>query len=330
MGKKIFFAVTGGLALFGLAVCIVGYALGGRLGSISAMDGKLIYINRSEVINLGNVPSWWRWNSVPGLPIFGLNLFDEDESSAASGGDASTGGQPAQSAPLAADEVRRVEVNIAAGNLVIRSGSTFSIEADGLLEYAGSVRNGTWDIRSVLPRSGVQNENGRFWLDGRDITTTYTVTLPQSVQSLDIELGMGRATVEGLALENLECSTDMGRLEVTGVSADRADFEVNMGDILVTGFTAREAELDCELGGITLEGEVSRSLTADCELGGITIQVRRPASYSGRASASLGRVSVDGQHERGRFSGSFADGIKNTDLRFDLSCELGSIDLNFI
>ena len=324
MGKKVFFAITGGLALFGLAVAIVGFALGGRPGGVTAMDGKLVYYNRQEMIPLADVPNWWRWN---GIHLFSWNsdFFDGDGDTSTSTG---TGGHSTQGVPFQNGQLKKVDINISAGRLIIRSGAEYGIEVDGLLEYSSTFEDGTWKIKSVFPGT-INNQNGRYWLDGKDITTTFTITLPESFPSLDIELGAGHATVQDLALDQLECDTDMGKLDFINVTANEADFDVNMGDITATGFVGRSVELDCDMGNITLEGSVSQSVKANCDLGNINIRLARPASYSGSAGSSLGNVNVDGSRTRGKFSGSFDDGIAGANPTFKLDCSLGNIDLKF-
>lgn len=333
MGKKIFFAITGGLALFGLAVAIVGFALGGRPGGITAMDGKLVYYNSQEMIPLADTPSWWRWK---GLHLFSWNsdFFDNDDNTVASGSNstggapASPGGQSSQGVPFQDGQLREVELDISAGRLIVRSGSEYGIEVDGLLEYTSTFKDGTWKIKSVFPGS-VKSENGRYWLDGKDITTTFTVTLPQSFHSLDVELGAGHATIENFTLDELECETDMGRLEVNNVTADKAEFQVNMGDMTINGFAARTVELECDLGSITLEGDVSQNVKASCDVGNITLRLARPASYSGSAGSSLGNVNVDGRRTKGDFSGGFDNAATSSTPKFKLECSLGNIDLEF-
>lgn len=326
MGKKIFFAITGGLALCGLAVAIVGFALGGRPGGFVVSDGQLTFYNSNESVALANVPSWWRWSTGwDGSWPWNHGKGGNHSNSAAG---VSTSGE-AVFVP-AAQTVKAVDIKISGGYLNIVTGSEPGLTVEGPMVYESSLEDSVWTITSSYKNLSVRNQNGqqRFYHNGQDITTIFTLTLPETLSTLATDTAQAIVNIHGFTLNELSCRVDMGTLKVLSCTVNKASFNLAMGEMDITGLDADDCTLDCDMGAIYLEGNVRRRLTADCDMGDITALLARPATYGWKADAGMGNIEIDDQTIA---EGLGASSSGNADVLpfFDLDCNMGNIEINF-
>lgn len=322
MGKKVIIAVFGGIAVLGLIFMIVGFALGGRPGSLTVRDGDVVYLTRNESVRVGSAPGWMRNWHFWGWPDRSPN------SGTIAGGNTGSNTVTNEVLNFSAADMRALDIEISAGYVVIEPGDTLALKVDGPLEYETWFSDGTWYIESI--HNGIVGRGGGFWLGGLDITTTLTITVPQSFDELDVDIGMGEAKVRGLTLNDMDCTSDMGTVTVTDCSATESDFTVNMGGITINGFTGQTTKLKCDMGSIKFEGGINRELSADCSMGSIKATLPRPAAYTADVDVSMGSIKLDGNKTG---SGTYTNGdlTKLTDQspHYDLECGMGSIDIDF-
>lgn len=336
-GRHIVLGIFGGIVLLGLILAIVGLALGGRPGGIRAEDGEFVYYSGGERTAFAPAPRWmdeswwimstgWAYDDTPAV------ANGASGGSPASGGTAAAGGSRYEAAPFAAGQLKGVKIDIAAGYLEVKTGPEPGLTVDGPMDYTSSFQNGEWSIVSRYRNISVRSVGGknRYWWQGQDITTTFTLTLPESFGRLDVSIDMGEAAVRGFTLDKLDCETDLGSLTIENVKAAKAELDVDLGEINAVGMEVSDCSLDCDLGSLTYEGAIDTRLEATCSLGGITVKTPRPASYSGSAEVDLGAITVDGRGVRsGDIGESFASPNHGHSPVFELECGLGSIEVVF-
>lgn len=309
MGKKIFLSIFGGIAVCGLVLVIVGFAMGADVRNFGVSRGEVVYMGEN-----GNVPvgSWsWTFNGSVYTPAAVSN----------------TQNAPSVAAPFEAEELQRMEVDVAAGILVIKSGSAYGLEVDGPMEYTTSWSNGTWRLTSSYNELSWRNQ--RFWLNGQDMTTTFTLTLPREFDTLSVSLGMGTAQVDGLTVNDLYCNANRGNVKLQNINAATANMDVDMGEIKTNNFVSENCTLSCNMGNIEYDGDITGTLTANCSMGNITARLVRPVSYAYKSEVGLGSVRIDGAHRgSGLTAGSYSGGAEERPF-YDLDCGMGSIEIKF-
>lgn len=315
MGKKIFLSICGGIAICGLILAIVGLALGGRPGSITVAGGQLVYANRDEVVPLIDTPGW-------------IVHWSEDENLSANTPLLSS---PTLAAPFTEGELREVDIQLSAGYLVVQSGDTFGLSVDGPMAYQSHYKNGVWHLSArtdgLSRRHNDEQDRDHFWHDGRDLTTTFTLTLPSSFSTLKLSIGMGEAKVSGLVLGELHCQNGMGSTTLQDVQAEEVSLSLSAGDLVAKQMQADTVSMDCAMGNIEWEGEIRQQLVASCAMGRIKATVPRPSQYGYSIDVGFGSISIDGNHRGAGFASTSEGDPQSTQPFYDLSCSFGSIEV---
>lgn len=314
MWKKILLISCAGLVVIGLAVSLVGLALGGGYGSFNIHNGQVTYQDGQNQYPVGWLPGRWYGN-------------DTGRSASNDASQNQTGAPSAQTQSgnsVDVTQLKKIDFSITAGYVIVVPGEEASLAADGPMEYLTHFENGEWHIYDTY--HNIDTRNNRFYANGQDITTHFTLTLPKDIYEMDIKLGMGTLTIQaGFAPYEAELKTDLGTMDVYDLTATELTLKTELGSIGASNMKAGECELNVALGSIEFEGEVGRKLEADCDLGSIIARVPRPSQYGWEADSELGHISIDGQSRKGS-SGHDSDSISPY---FDLKCELGNISIIF-
>lgn len=324
--KKTIFSIFGGIFLIGLALVIIGFALGGRPGTFTVRDGQFVYLSSRDNIVLGSAPAWMGEN-----PRFSLFNWGYHDSGNAEHGPIDSysvpAGLSAQSVPFASNDLRELDIEIAAGYVIVKTGPQPSLTVDGTLPYTSRFENGVWYLES--DEHAFEDRLGRFFWDGHDLTTTFTIVVPESLNSLDLEIGMGEAEINGLRLDELDISSGMASTTVYGTTARESAFEAGMGSIKVRDFFGDECVLRVGMGSIDFRGNVSTLLDIECSMGSVEAVLPRPASYGWAAEAGMGSISIDGTTRAAGLGAEANGGDADAKLFFRLDCSMGSIDIKF-
>ncbi|MDL2254427.1 DUF4097 domain-containing protein [Ruminococcaceae bacterium OttesenSCG-928-I18] len=354
MGKKIVFAVFGGIALLGLLMSIVGWVLGGRPGTLRVSEGEVLYQADGESVAVAKATGWghmrnalpWHWidrelaseeaEQWEGHEEETHEAYPEYEDSQwlVSGEEIQIDAEK-QQVPLSFDlsELKQVQVDIDAGYLVIKQGEELGFTVQGPMEYTSEFQNGVWMIHSSTDLDGANTKPDgnatRFYNNGQDVTTVFTIYLPKNAAGLEAQLDLGVMTVKDLEVDWLDLSLDFGSAQVKDVKAARADFTVDLGGMEVRDVEADDCSLNVDLGSVELTGVVHHSLNTNCELGAIVVKMPRPANgYNCTTEVNLGNIEVDGISTNVMGSGTFSEG-DHPDLQINVHCDLGSVEVQF-
>lgn len=362
MAKKIVLLVFTVITLGGIALTLTGFALGGRTGGLQVGDGKVAYrtTDGKEKV-LGNVPAGWNFT------VFGHSYtwddngkwdgwdddydhdydhdydYDYDPPEPPEPPEAPEAPEapeppaaptaPGRTATSFAD-ANIIDLDIGAGYVTIKTGSEASLVVDGPLEYTSKMEEGVWKIKSKHNLDGIRTsteiwkDRPRFFRNGKDVTTTYTLTLPATATHLETELGMGSMEIEGLTLTEGDFTIDMGELKVKDCTIEDASYSADMGAVDVTGHNGRLCELETNMGAIKFSGNVTEWMEADCTMGSIKADLPRPERYGWKAETSLGSIDIDGKGAAGLSSGSSGENNGEGPF-FELKCDMGSIEVKF-
>lgn len=330
--KKVLLIVFGSVAAVGIVLAIIGFAMGGWLGSLVFRNGQMSYENRHSQVDIGNAPGWFAGRSGSWYG-WGWNTLDDGDWSAS--GAMNTEVTDSIDAPFTqAGNAAKVDIEIDAGYLTIQTGDEWNLEVRGPLAVTSEVEEGVWKLESKTNLDNIRtsSENWesrpRFYKDGVDITTDYILTVPEDMGELEASLDMGVMTVNGINMQRSDLQLDLGLMKVDGCTADRAAFTVDLGAAEITDFTARECTMDVNLGSIDYEGDVTELLDADCDLGGINCTLADPGEYGYDLKVGLGGISIDGQ-DMAYTTKDTVSGNPGTLPRYVLECDMGGIEINF-
>jgi hypothetical protein len=320
MKGKGFSIVFGSLALCGLILILVGALLGGQFGYYALSGGKFVYVSPGGILPLTDAPAW--------ISALGRNAERPQSARPSDTSPETNSGIQSIAAPFGDGQLEKLKIRISAGDVTVRVGDAWGLEVDGPLTAESYFEDGVWEVRSLYD-SVAPGFLKRFFLNGADVTTRFTLTVPSGFETLDIEVGMGKSSVAGLKLEELVCATDMGRTQVRDITARRAEFKVDMGQVTVTGLVAESCELTCGMGDIELvNGEIGTLLSVDCGMGNVNATLRRPASYGYSVQVGLGNVQIDGV-SCVRGEGGTQSGNGGETPFFELECGMGNVTIRF-
>lgn len=357
MGKKVVLAVFGGVALLGILTAIVGFAMGGGGGSLNVRDGHWVYHGREGTVQLGTAPHWaqrwnnsnWHlfnfrggWNAVNDAIDDAFDDVDDDDWD-----DNYNDGYNYEynysydydyhftpgsnkvddvAPPVSANQLTKIDIDISAGFVVVKTGDEPGLKVEGPLEYRTYMDEGVWHIKS--DHNGLQWRSAAFWLNGRNMSTKFTVTVPAYLADLEVNINAGDANLRDLEVGELDVSAGAATISLTDITADSIDLSAQAGQINAENVSAAEADFNCQAGDINFDGALSGKVEAECQAGDLSIITVRPADYGWKARASMGSISIDGSNVSG-LSSDTTGGNQSALPYFDLDCSAGSITIVF-
>lgn len=321
MFKKVLLAVFSGIALFGIVLTLVGFLLGGRPGTVYSDGGQLVFENSRESFAFGTAPYWFTGRFYPfDGPYYGFGVHVQDSAYEYAHEAVTSVHQDGrqESAPFGSGELKTLEIDISAAQIILQPGDEWGLQVEGDLPYASSFSDGVWSIKS-------QSEARRNWTDH----TTFILTVPENFDNLSLQLNAGDAEIQGLTLANLTCRTNAGTIHIYDTKAAECDFKINAGSIYADSLTATNATLNCNAGEIQVDGSIAKRLKATCDVGDITVTTPQPQDFGWQTNSSMGEISIDGQEAGFGIKGKSQGGNPDAENFFDLQTNLGSISIYF-
>lgn len=101
------------------------------------------------------------------------------------------------------------------------------------------------------------------------------VVIPADYQfrEVDIELGGGSCTVQGLKTIEFSAETAGGDMIIEDAEASSADFSCGAGGISWNGKTMGSVDIDCAAGSVTYYGEALGNVEVDCAAGNVYLEL---------------------------------------------------------
>lgn len=298
--KRFLWKAAGVVAVFGVAFCLAGVLRGGHPMSIAVH-----WQNGLPHISYFTDDSGWR-----------LVAGDPDSRPTDHGSSLPAEAPPAPEAPAAPEApsieyadgdrevpgqtVRALDVDVGAAKVVLQPGEDWSLQVKGLQNYSAEVDDGVWEIScNEMTVFGTQD-------------SCLTITFPRDavLDELDLDIGAGGATVEGLRCQEMDITVAAGGAELR--------------DVVVYG----ECQLEADVGGITLQGDLQGGADIECGMGGVKCVLVRPRDYGYTVDCGMGGVTIDGVDH----GGLAADATVNAaaPVQYDIDCGMGGVEIKFV
>lgn len=208
-------------------------------------------------------------------------------------------------------DIHRLDFQFEAMDVEIKPGDSFTIRAERVnsRQFSSYQDGDTWKIHSDNERSPFSKINwGNSW-DKK--APRVTITIPESFTAdrLDLEMGMGYLSAEGLA-------------------ADRSEIELGMGEMTLFDFRSGGCDIGVGMGSLVVEGEISGKGSVSCGMGSATMMlIGQQSEYGFDASVGMGSVTIGGHSIEG-IGGAMTlnSGAGNF---FSVDCGMGSVDIDF-
>ncbi len=202
-------------------------------------------------------------------------------------------------------EVKELDIDIDVAQVFISIGEDFTVRAENTEEMY---------IKSVLEKDGtleIKDERYKEWFERSPINHPKVyITIP-----------------EGLRFNSVDIETDVGVVEAKNISfvTKKLDVKTEVGSIELVGVTSSETEADVAVGSINLKGTFTGNTELSCAIGSIMLTSTGDINdWSYEAKTTLGSIKINENKMAGLAEQSSFSNKKN---HFDLSCDLGSIEV---
>lgn len=349
MNKKILLAIFGGLAGVGVLLMLVGFAMGGRPGSIGVDDnGDMVYVNpREEVCLERKAPRfWYRMDSLMGGRFgrhHGMRSRTQTQGTSGTQRKTATDWHDLE-LPAGCEAAHGVDVDVSAGYVTVKPGDELRVQARGPLNSNIYLDEGICKIKAdydddaVQPSADDWEQNPRLMDGKRDITTEYIITVPPHHTKLEVDVEVGALNVSEMDLDKGEFAVERGRMHLKDCVVADSEIETDSGDVQMRNFRGTNCHFDVDGGNVDFDGDITGVFGAECEYGNIVARVPRHDGYGWTTNAGQGSVQIGGQHHSrlGRSGhhgaqgtthgthgthGQGGHGVRQQDRARDLSCD---------
>ncbi|MDF2511735.1 MAG: hypothetical protein K0S04_1601 [Herbinix sp.] len=231
--------------------------------------------------------------------------------------------------------VESIDLQVAYGQVIIKNGDTFSIDATHMVEnnLKSYLKDGTWYIKgdSFTDRRvfGINFSLGDIGRWNRQYNPKIVVTVPEGFQaeSFNIDVGAGDVQIDSINAKEGDISVDAGRLTVDHIKIDNtSSYSVDAGQMTLNDVELKDISLDCGVGYITVNGQLTGENDISCDVGQIELSLKGDKEdYSYDIISDVGNVTINGwKYYNGR---STIDNKTGNNLNLD--CGIGKITVDF-
>jgi len=212
-------------------------------------------------------------------------------------------------------EINSLDIEINAADLYIKEGDTFSVESN-LSNLKVEEKGSRLTVKETTKLGGNYND------------AVLTVYLPVGTvfDSVNLETGAGRLTIDSLSSKTLDFEFGAGEVSISYLTSElSADIDGGAGRITISGGALNNLDLDMGVGQLNL----TAALTGDCrfDLGvgetNITL-IGVKDDYTLELERGLGSISVDGMAVSGYGR------IGNGTHKVEINGGIGAINVDFL
>lgn len=222
--------------------------------------------------------------------------------------------------------VTSLNINHYTGELKIKTGDTFRVEASNVPEdFTTRVRgDGTLDIYES--RNSFHflwfNFNHNSW------NSKITVYLPENfiAESAKIDSGAGKVDISALHADKLTISGGAGNIIAESLTADdEINIDGGFGNINFKNVNFKNTDFDCGFGNINVSGVIDGDCKIDSGVGNINMDLQGNADkYDFNVDTGVGTVRVNGEK-----IGDDYRSHNNADYSFRIDGGVGNINIDF-
>ncbi|NLK75794.1 MAG: DUF4097 domain-containing protein [Clostridiales bacterium] len=227
-------------------------------------------------------------------------------------------------------DVTNLDINIDAGVLIIKEGTTFVVEGMNVSDdFSATVgRDGTLKIKESKARKVLNNIfNWATWSNNNS-KTRVIIYLPKDfvAESVRIESGACNIDIEALDTDKLIIDAGAGNIKGSQMKIDKLDLDGGVGNIIFSNVIFQDIDIDCGGGNLEIDGELYGNNQIDCGLGNVTLLINgNMDEYDLRIDAGIGDVRLNGDKVN-----NYNNRGKHARHKLDIDGGIGNIALKFL
>lgn len=189
-------------------------------------------------------------------------------------------------------DVEALEVNHSSGDLIIKVGDGFRVEASNVrASFSAKVTpDGTLTVKDKS--SFVFN-----WFDFGLGNSSITIYLPEDFTAAQAKLntGAGAVTMDSLKAGKLTINAGAGNIKGSNIMAEEADIDGGVGNITFSDSSFKDVDFDSGVGNLFFEGALHGDCEIDSGVGKVDIELDASREdYGFDIDTGLGTVRIDG------------------------------------
>lgn len=233
------------------------------------------------------------------------------------------------------ENVKSMEVDVAYGNVTMKEGDSFHIEAYNMMEgkFISTLDNGVWKIQSntglpveisgKLEIFGIDIPYNPWTLLDNDRVPNIAITIPADFTSENININMDAGCIyaDSISTREAEIDVNAGYLHVKNlVAGNKSHLSVGTGELIIDNIYAKDISLENDVGVIQATGSLLGDSYAKNGVGSIRLNlVKEIDDYNYDIDCGIGSVTIEGD----RYTNTFIDNDAENNL--SMECEAGNI-----
>lgn len=210
----------------------------------------------------------------------------------------------------------KIKIDLGTYHLEMKKGSKLSVETNSEAErLTCMVRGNTLELK----------EKNRSWF-GRvtEGMETVVIYIPENITlaELDIEMGVGKATIQDIDVKDLDIDAGAGKMLLSNVTAQRADVDGGAGSFETENCNFNDLDLDCGVGVTKISGNITGNSKISCGVGRTEINlVGKAEDYTIRTETGLGGMMLNGEKcsDNARYG--------NGESKIEVEAGVGSVEI---
>jgi len=221
--------------------------------------------------------------------------------------------------------LRRLDIELKAASLVIKTGDTLSYRAIGMDGRALEVSGSGESFR-------LTEQGWRHVFDFREgfAQRTVEITIPAEtrLESCRIEVGAGKVTITGLSVERFRIESGAGVIDATGIVAGDALVKTGAGSIKFGDCSFTDANFETGAGRIEYRGNLIGRSRVSTGAGSVELELEGSEDdYRIEYARGIGSVKIDGEDYSG--VGDGRAGNRDADRELRIETGVGSVQIRF-
>lgn len=199
-------------------------------------------------------------------------------------------------------DVKSLNIDNAIGNLEIRVGETFRVEAKNVSKrFSAEV-----DENGCLNVGDSGNDMKFLWFNFQGISnpnSKITVYLPADFvgKEVTINTGAGNLFVDRLNTDYLYVDGGAGKISGNHVQAGKARVEGGVGSINLNQVFFEDSNIECGVGSVEINGKMLGQTYVECGVGSVKLNLQgRPEDYGYKVDTGIGSISLNGDKISGQ------------------------------
>ncbi|MDD3173717.1 MAG: DUF4097 family beta strand repeat-containing protein [Herbinix sp.] len=193
-------------------------------------------------------------------------------------------------------DVKSLAIDNSTGELKIKIGETFKVEAENVSEQFNAKVNSSGTLSISDNNSGIHFLWFNF--DGFDSPNSkVTVYVPADfiAEEAKLDTGAGNVSVEGLQADYLYISSGAGNISGSDLKAQEVKIDGGVGSVDLSNVNFTDSDFDCGVGNIDVDGILLGKTKIDCGVGEVELEIKGNVDdYGLNVDSGIGTIRLNG------------------------------------